>query len=240
MTGTVCAKCGGRYVLHGANTYTCSTRQNRGAVVCDCMVTVNAAAAEQAVLDELEALFCAEGFLDRLVERVQDRWRRARASQVQHRSSVQTLREKLTEVEAEIQNLVKAVAKGVLVDDLADEMRAVETRRDRLRQEMAAAEGADLPAAINVLPVTVRRIVSDLPRMLAAGQVEQVKSALKRLVGKIEVHGEERPRRKRPGAVLVLQGNLEAVLQLAEQKIKGVYSPGGIRTRDLMAENHAS
>jgi len=30
--------------------------------------------------------------------------------------------------------------------------------------------------------------------------------------------------------VLVLRGNLEAVLQMAEQKIKGVHSPGGIRT----------
>jgi len=49
-------------------------------------------------------------------------------------------------------------------------------------------------------------------------------------VGKIEVHGEELPRRKRPGAVLVLRGNLEAVLQMAEQKIKGVHSPGGLRT----------
>jgi hypothetical protein len=62
--------------------------------------------------------------------------------------------------------------------------------------------------------------------MLAAGQVEQVKRALKRLVGKIEVHGEEWPGRKRPGAVLVLQGNLEAVLQLADEKIKRVGSPG--------------
>ena len=226
----ICGKCGGTYVLRGANTYSCSSRQNRGAVVCDCMVTVDAAAAERAVLHELEDLFCADGFLDRLVQRVQQRWREARAARSQHQASLQTLQGQLARVEGEIQRLVKAVAKGLLVEDLAAEMKAAETKRDRLRQEIAAAEGADLPAAINVLPATVRRIVSDLPRMLAAGQVEQVKSALKRLVGKIEVHGEERPRRKRPGAVLVLRGNLEAVLQMAEQKIKGVHSPGGILT----------
>lgn len=42
-------------------------------------------------------------------------------------------------------------------------MEAAEARRDRLRQELAAAEGAEVPAALNVLPATVRQIVSDLP-----------------------------------------------------------------------------
>ena len=113
-------------------------------------------------------------------------------------------------------------------DDLAGEMRTAEARREHLLQEIAAAEGAEAPVALTVLPQTVRRIVSDLPGMLAAGQVEHVKSALRRLVGKIEVQGEELPGRKRPGAVLVLQGNLEAALQLASEKVKGAGSPGGI------------
>ena len=236
----ICSKCGGSYVLRGKNTYGCSTRQNRGEVVCDCTVTVNAAAAEQAVLGELEDLFCTDGFLDRLVQRVQRRWRDARTAQTRHRSSMQSLRDELAQVEGEIQHFVKAIGKGLLVDDLAGEMRTAEARRERLVQEIAAAEGADAPAALTVLPATVRRLVSDLPAMLASGQTEHVKSALKRLVGKIEVHGEDVPGRKRPGAVLVLRGNLEAALQLAAEKVKGAGSPGGIRTRDLMAENHVS
>jgi DNA invertase Pin-like site-specific DNA recombinase len=226
----ICAKCGGHYVLRGKNTYCCATRQNRGAIVCDCMVTVDAAAAERAVLDELEDIFCGDGFLDRLILRVQQRWKEARAAQAQQQTSLNALRNQLARTEKEIQNLVKAIARGRLVDELTEEMDATEARRDRLRQEITAAAGTDLPAALSVLPATVRRVVSDLPRMLAAGQVEQVRSALSRLVGKIEVHGEERPRRKRPGAVLVLRGNLEAVLELAGQKIKRVGSPGGILT----------
>ena len=236
----VCAKCGGRFVLHGANTYTCSTRQDRGAVVCDCMVTVNAAAAERAILAELEALFCANGFLEKLVQRVQQRWREAQAAHAQHRSSVRTLKQKLSEVQIEIQRLTAAILKGRLVEDLETAMAAAEAKRDHLRQELAAAQGAEPPAALSVLPATVRRLVSDLPGMLAAGQLEPVKSALARLVGKIEVRGEELPGRKRPGAVLVLKGNVEAALQLAHQKNKAVHSPGGIRTRDLVAENHVS
>jgi site-specific DNA recombinase len=236
----VCAQCGGKYVLRGANTYACATRQDRGAVVCDCAVTVNAAVAEQAVLDELKCLFTTEAFLDRLVERVQQRWHEARSAHVGQVSALQGLQQQLAEVEDEIANLVRAVAKGVLVEALTDEMRTAEARRNRIRQEIATAQKVDLPAALTVLPETVRRIVSDLPAMLAAGQMEQVKSALTRLVGRIEVHGEERPGRKRPGAVLVLQGNAEGILRLADEKVKIGNSPGGIRTRDLMAENHAS
>jgi hypothetical protein len=74
----------------------------------------------------------------------------------------------------------------------------------------------------------VRELVSDLPKMLAAGQLEAVKSALTRLVGQIEVRGEEIAGRKRPGAVLVLKGNLQAALHLAAEKVKGGHSPGGI------------
>jgi hypothetical protein len=59
------------------------------------------------------------------------------------------------------------------------------------------------------------------------------------LAGKIEVHEDPRPKRKRPGAKLLVHGSLEALLQLTG-KVESVYSPGGIRTRDLMAENHAS
>jgi hypothetical protein len=187
-------------------------------------------AAERAVRDELEDLFCADGFLDRLVQRVQQRWREARATRSRHQASLQGFREQLARVEAEIQNLVKAVAEGILLEDLAEEMRAAEARRDHLRQELAASEGAELPAALNVLPATVRRIVSDLPGMLAAGQVEPVKHALMRLVGKIEVTGEERPGRKRPGACLLLRGNLQAALHLADEKSTSDCSPGGILT----------
>lgn len=198
------------------------------------LIPGSAARAEQAVLDELEALFCTDGFLDRLIQRVQQRWREAQSSRAQRRSSVRTLKQKLSEAQAEIQRLVTAIAKGTLVDDLTAEMQAAETRRDRLRQELAAAEGAEVPAALNVLPATLRRIVSDLPGMLAAGQLEPAKSALTRLVGKIEVQGEEIPGRKRPGAVLVLRGNLDAALQLADEKVKIGYSPGRIRATSAL------
>ena len=111
--------------------------------------------------------------------------------------------------------------------------------RDHLRRQLAEGAAAKSLAGIDVLPSAVRKIVSDLRGMLAAGQTERVKSALSRLVTRIEVHEDPRPNQKRPGAKLVVRGSLEALLQMTG-KVESVHSPGGIRTRDLMAENHAS
>jgi hypothetical protein len=93
---------------------------------------------------------------------------------------------------------------------------------------------------LELMLATVRRAVTDLPTLLAAGQVERVRSALCRLVTRIEVDEEQRPGRKRPGARLLLQGNLQAALQLASEEVTSDGSPGGIRTRDPLAENQVS
>jgi len=65
--------------------------------------------------------------------------------------------------------------------------------------------------------------------MLEAGRVEDLKRILSRLVTSIEVHEDPRPGRKRPGAKLVVTGNLEAMLQLTGKVTPGG-SPGGICT----------
>ena len=54
-----------------------------------------------------------------------------------------------------------------------------------------------------------------------------MKRALSRLVASIEVQGDPRPGRKRPGAKLEVRGNLEALLQLTG-RVESVGSPGGI------------
>ena len=61
----------------------------------------------------------------------------------------------------------------------------------------------------------MKKIVSDLRGMLAAGQVEKVKSALSRLVTRIDVYEVPQPGRKRSGAELAVHGSLEALLQLS-------------------------
>ena len=235
----ICGRCGARYVLRGSRIYGCATRQNRGEVVCDCMATVNAAEAEQAILNLLEPLFCDPTVLAKLEAAVRERLATARRQRSERKSVEGQLRANLGEVEAQIGRLVQWIAKGKLVEDLEAQMVAAEARRDHLRQELARARAAEPATGIDVLPSAVRKIVSDLRGMLEAGQTEKMKSALSRLVSSIEVHEDPRPGWKRPGAKLVVRGSLEALLQMTGQ-VTSVGSPGGIRTRDLMAENHVS
>ena len=234
-----CGRCGGRYVLRGSRTYSCATRQNRGDVVCGCRATVNAAEAEQAILDLLEPLFCDPTVLAKLEAAVRKRLATVRRQRSERKSVEGQLRAELGEVEAQISRLVQWIAKGKLVEDLEAQMMAAEARRDHLRQELARVRAAEPPTGIDVLPTAVRKIVSDLRAMLEAGRVEDLKRILSRLVTSIEVHEDPRPGRKRPGAKLLVRGSLEALLQMSGKVTTGG-SPGGIRTRDLVAENHAS
>jgi ribosomal protein S20 len=165
-----------------------------------------------------------------VVREVQKRLADARKRRTAGQSAETQLKSQLSEVEQEITRLVGWIAKGKLVDDLERLMAAAEMRRDHLRRELARTRETASPSGADVLPAAVRRIVSDLRQMLAAGQVEQVKSALSRLVSRIEVHEDPRPGWKRPGAKLALRGNLEALLQLTSKVTSGG-SPGGLSAR---------
>ena len=235
----ICGRCGSRFVLRGSRTYACATRQNRGKVVCHCMATVNAAEAEQAILDLLEPLFCDPRVLAKLEAAVRRRLDAARRQRTERTGLEGKLRAELQQIEAQIGRLVHWITKGKLVEDLEAQMAAAEARRDHLRQELARTRAAEPVTGVDLLPTAVRKIVSDLRAMLEAGRVEELKRILSRLVTSVEVHEDPRPGRKRPGAKLVVRGNLEAMLQLTGKVTTG-NSPGGIRTRDPMAENHVS
>ena len=181
----------------------------------------------QAILDLLEPLFCNEKVLARLEAAVRKRLTDARRQRAKRKSETQQLQSQLVAVEAEIRRPVQWIARGKLVADLEAQMEAAEARRDHLRRELAQARAAKPPAGVDMLPTAVRKIVSDLRGMLAVGQVEQVKSALSRLVTSIEVHEDPRPGRKRPGAKLLVRGNLEALLQMSGE-VTSDGSPGGI------------
>jgi len=225
----VCGRCEARYVLRGRQTYCCASRQNRGKVVCDCMATVNAAEAEQAILDMIEPLFCNETVLAQLETEVRKRLAEARRQRSRQKSAEGKLKSELAEVEAQIGRFVEWIAKGKLVEDLERQMLAAEARRDYLRREVARARAAAPPDGVDMLPTAVRKIVSDLRQMLEAGRVEDLKRILSRLVTSIEVHEDPRPGWKRPGAKLVVRGSLEALGQLTGKVTSG-NSPGGILT----------
>jgi hypothetical protein len=97
-----------------------------------------------------------------------------------------------------------------------------------LREELASHGKATVPSSwLDDVPATVHAYVSDLRKLLDAGQVERVKAGLAALVKQIEVQEVPRPGARRPGARLVFRGNLAGAVALANGKVKTDGSPGG-------------
>ena len=236
-----CANCGATLVLRGANTYGCASRHNRGAAVCDTRVTVNVAEAETTVLQVLQEVLFSEDLLADVTATVRRHLAEAAREKPRGQGRQTSLRARLAEVEATIGRLTEAIAQGLLVEDLRRKAAEAQAKRELLREELALQERATVPAYwLDDVPAIVRAYVSDLRTLLDAGQVERVKAGLAALVKGIEVHEVPRPGARRPGARLVLRGNLAGAIALANGKVKTGGSPGGIRTRDLLAENQIS
>ena len=237
----LCARCGARMTLRGQRVYGCASRHNRGETVCDCRATVNAAEAEASLVENIGGLFQADRIQRGFAKAARALAARELADSTDHHARHAGLRRQLADSEQEVARLVEAIRRGVMVEDLVEAMRTAGGQRDRLRQEVAALEASLSEAhAPTFLPTAAAALVDEFRECVVEGHVEQARGLLGVLVERIEVH--ERPplpRRKRPSAELHVFGRLEAVFQQSRNR-HSVNSPGGIRTRDLMAENHAS
>ena len=175
-----CGRCGGRYVLRGRHTYSCATRQNRGKVVCDCMATVNAMEAEQAILNLLEALFCDDAVLARLEAAVRRRLTEARRQRARQTTTGGQLRRQLAEVEGQISRLVQWIAKGKLVEDLETQMMAagqVEPVKRALSRLVTSIEVHEYPRPGRKRPGAKLEVRGNLEALLQlTGKVESVGS----------------------------------------------------------------
>ena len=209
----ICAECGSRFVLHGANCYACASRLNRGDAVCTSRVTVNAAWAEQALLEILQTTLFGEKTVKEMIRRARSKLKASRQEPQQKAK----LHQELAQADEEARRLVKAVTAGALVDDLTEAMREVEARRKRLREELAA-ETNDSVEALDVIPGLVQRAVADLSVMLEGGQTQAVRRAVSRMITRIEVKGAAVPERKLLEPRLHLHGNLPGLLTLAAEK----------------------
>ena len=141
----------------------------------------------------------------------------------QRLSQVETdqLAQKLAVVNAEIGNLVEAIARGVLVEELTERMRQAEVRRAALREEIRSRSEDWIPTEkVRILPTAVRALMGNLQKLLASGETEEVKAALRPLVTHIDVlPGTMRPGQKKPGCILDFKGPLAVILGLDGQNL---------------------
>lgn len=222
-----CGKCGGKLVLRGVRTYGCASRQNRGTAICDSLVTVNADEAQQTILDAIEQVLYSEKMLAEIANRVRQKVADAKGRAGQEQRDDAGLRAELAKVDAEIQRLVDGIAAGVLVEELTQKAKQAEAKRNRLRAELAGAEKHNCAPTLDAIPAMVRAYVGDLRLLIEHGQLERVKRALAHLVSRADVEEVPVPGRKRPGARLILRGNLQGVLELTREKSRLVVAPAG-------------
>jgi hypothetical protein len=139
--------------------------------------------AEEGVLDGVR-----RQFLDPAV--LKEAKRRARALiRARTAKPVQSHLPRLKELQAQIENLCDAVAQGVLraSPSIAAKLREAEEELARLEAQTSTPPAADIERLIPRLAEEIERAVMELPKTLAAGNLDLARQELKRLVGSIRV-----------------------------------------------------
>ena len=239
-----CGICGSRLIAASLKGYGCPTPKNRGSHLCSFRGTPNREALEVAVLQAVrEYLFCPEAIAAAIAAAKESVKRRA--SDAKGRTDKQPAKDRLAQLEREIENVMAAIRAGgndgaaVLLRRELDRLTA---ERDRLAEQQhnpddGAIEMA-LERALAAIPAAVEGGLGqgDLTELTDPGRLAQARALLAELVTSIAVV----PDRAKGCYTCTVTGDVSGVLRLAgymPRKVSGDGSPGGIRTRDLLAEN---
>jgi site-specific DNA recombinase len=171
-----CAVCEASFVVADAHRYACGGHINRGPSVCSNGLRVSRVLAEEKILAGLrQDLFTAEGlslFIQEttklLTERTQQR---------------QPKRDRLTEVEAEIANIMTAIKAGILTPTMKSELEKAEAECARLKR----VNDDPLDNVITLLPRAKERYHSLIERIgdLSTKHISQAREQIRTLVGEI-------------------------------------------------------
>lgn len=193
LTGILkCGVCGANFCARAAHTrrgggryfyYGCAFRSRRGKAVCDNPVLLPQEAIERDLLEMLRQTLLTPATLDRLLSEVNAR---LRAQATATRPRLAELKKALAQVDREITNYTRAVAKGDFAS-LMEALAAAEQRRIAFRAELASLEG-DRPAAVlQLTPAALDRHLQGLTEKLRSGVNGKVREALQQSIARILV-----------------------------------------------------
>ena len=138
-----CGECGGSLVVrsrsHGrrrAYYYACTSYHHRGRSVCQNRLEMPLAAADEAVLTQLELDALSPNVIEAALERALAQL----ASPIDVEGQRQTLQDKLRKVEADLTQLAEAVTEGGTLKTLLTAIKEREKRRDRIEADLAGLE----------------------------------------------------------------------------------------------------
>ena len=242
-----CGICGSRLITASLKGYGCPTRKNRGHHLCSFQGTPNREALEAAVLEAVrEYLFCPEAISAAIAaarEMV-----KGHAPDAKGRTGKQPAKDRRAQLEREIENVMAAIRAGGndgAAALLRRELDRLTAERDRLAEQLDhLGDGAiekTLERALAAIPAVVEEHLShgNLAELTDPCRVAQARVLLAELVTNIAVV----PDQAKGCYTCTVTGDVSGVLRLVGDKrrtVSGDGSPGGIRTRGLLAENQMS
>ncbi|HUN74387.1 MAG TPA: recombinase family protein [Steroidobacteraceae bacterium] len=181
-----CSECGAVYTIAGAAHYGCSTYLHGGTGGCSNSARLHREKAEAGVLAGVQRLFLDPAVLEEAKRRARALIR-ARTAQ-----PAQPDAQRRRELQARIENLADAVAQGALraSPSIAAKLREAEEELASLEAQASAQRHADIELLIPQLAEELERAVRELPKTLAAGNVDLARQELKGYLGSIRVVAE--------------------------------------------------
>ena len=205
-----CGCCGAGFSKVSKDSFGCSAARNKGKAVCTNMTVIKQNDLESRVLDALAHNLMDPEAVAAFCEAYTAERNRLAAATTNNRSA---LEKELAAVKRDHAKLVDAIIAGVPAAQVKDKMISLDTRRQEIEVQLAAAEASPAPLRFHPkMSETYRDRVASLIRGLAEGEgMEEAREAIRGLIEKIVLI----PRVDGPGLTIDLHGALASLLLLA-------------------------
>jgi DNA invertase Pin-like site-specific DNA recombinase len=244
LTGILtCAEYGANFIVRAVqNTrfgkyryYGCAWHSRRGDTVCTNRTLLPQAVIEAELLEILQQQLLTAAVLTRVLAAANAK---LRAQAAAARPRVKELRRALTQVEREITNYRRAVARGNF-KSLDTALGAAEQRQTTLQAELGRLDGNPQQAVVQLTPAALDQHLQGLTEKLRSGVSGKVREVIQQAVARILVGVDgSLTIEAKPGGLLGLDGNISQVDGQEGRNLleHGIVSPAGRQWRVTTVE----
>ncbi|MEI6560385.1 MAG: recombinase family protein, partial [Rhodospirillaceae bacterium] len=220
-----CGQCGASFVKMSANHFGCAAARNKGAAVCDNLLTIRRDHLETMILEGLQHRLMEPDLFKHFVEEFICELNRLQSEQVAESRAVQT---ELARLPEQIDKLVMAIANGADWRPLNGKMKALEDRREELEARLASLPKEKAPLLHPNLADLYRSKVASLREVLDHGtERERAFELIRSLIEEVRLVPTD-------GTLRVeLRGELAGILELCGN---GNKKPGTISGTGLIEQ----
>ncbi len=216
-----CGCCGGGYTVVGLDRYGCATRRGRG--TCDNAKTISRQRIEARVLAGLKDRLLAP---DMVAEALAALEAESAAARREARAAASGRRRELDEVERKLAGVIRAIEDGAWSEALKARLAALEGRKVRLLEDLAAADRAEGPE-IRIHPGLIDRYrdqVAHLEEALLDASIRgEAEEALRSLIERVVLRPDPTAS---DGLSAEIHGDLAVILRVGEAETRPGDAPG--------------